>query len=89
MGATPTITAPHLQDTLIACVTDNPRPVLFPVSCSGAAPKAVVEGPWDGALSRERAALEELRASLEVIRGIAAVTIGCFYFFVFKLFSRF
>lgn len=48
------------QDTLIACLTDNPRPVMFPVSCSGAAPRVVLEGPWDEALAKERDALEEL-----------------------------
>lgn len=48
------------KDTLIACLTDNPRPVLFPVSCSGAAPLMVLEGPWDKVLSTEQAALEEL-----------------------------
>lgn len=84
LGLTLTIPAPHLQDTLIACITDNPRPVLFPVSCSGAAPKAVVEGPWDDALSRERAALEELRANLQVIRVHADVAIGCVTSIIFK-----
>lgn len=53
------------KDTLIACLTDNPRPVLFPVSCSGASPLMVLEGPWDKLLSTEEAALEEL-GSLEV-----------------------
>lgn len=48
------------QDTLIACLTDNPRPVMFPVSCSGAAPRVVLEGPWDEVLAKERGALEEL-----------------------------
>lgn len=48
------------KDTLIACLTDNPRPVLFPVSCSGASPSMVLEGPWDKTLSTEQAALEEL-----------------------------
>lgn len=48
------------KDTLIACLTDNPRPVLFPVSCSGAAPLMVLEGPWDKLLATEEAALEEL-----------------------------
>lgn len=51
---------------MIACIADNPRPVLFPVSCSGAAPKAVLEGPWDEALSQEKAVLHELRAAVEV-----------------------
>ncbi|CAM9692899.1 unnamed protein product, partial [Laminaria digitata] len=35
------------QDTLVACLTDNPRPILFPVSCFGAVPRMVLEGPWD------------------------------------------
>lgn len=48
------------KDTLIACLTDNPRPVLFPVSCSGAAPLMMLEGPWDKILSTEQAALGEL-----------------------------
>lgn len=48
------------KDTLIACLTDNPRPVLFPVSCSGAAPSMVLEGPWDKLLPAAQAALEEL-----------------------------
>lgn len=50
----------NYQDTLIACLTDNPRPVMFPVSCSGAAPRVVLEGPWDEVLAKERDALEEL-----------------------------
>lgn len=60
------------KDTLIACLTDNPRPVLFPVSCSGAAPLMVLEGPWDKILSAEQTALEEL-GSLEV-RGVGLGT---------------
>lgn len=48
------------KDTLIACLTDNPRPVLFPVSCSGAAPLMVLEGPWDKLVSAEKAVLDEL-----------------------------
>lgn len=48
------------KDTLIACLTNNPRPVLFPVSCSGAAPSMVLEGPWDKLISVEQAALDEL-----------------------------
>lgn len=48
------------QDTLVACLTDNPRPILFPVSCFGAAPKMVLEGPWDKVLLAEQAALEGL-----------------------------
>lgn len=53
------------KDTLIACLTDNPRPVLFPLSCCGAAPRMVLEGPWDELVSTEQVALEEL-GSLEV-----------------------
>ena len=48
------------QDTLIVCLTENPRPVLFPVSCVGASPRMVFEGPWDEAIASVRAALEEL-----------------------------
>lgn len=65
------------KDTLIACLTDNPRPVLFPVSCSGAAPLMVLEGPWDKLLSAEQATLEEL-GSPEV-RGSQSGTGGHFY----------
>lgn len=65
------------KDTLIACLTDNPRPVLFPVSCSGAAPLMVLEGPWDTILLAEQAALEEL-GSLEV-RGVKSGTDGRFH----------
>ena len=49
-----------LQDTLVACLTDNPRPILFPVSCFGAVPRMVLEGPWDKALRVEQAALDGL-----------------------------
>ncbi|CAM9629632.1 unnamed protein product, partial [Ectocarpus sp. 4 AP-2014] len=59
------------KDTLIACLTDNPRPVLFPVSCSGAAPSMVLEGPWDTLLPAAQAALEELGSS--EVRGGAVV----------------
>lgn len=65
------------KDTLIACLTDNPRPVLFPVSCSGAAPLMVLEGPWDKILSMEQAALEAL-GSLEV-REVKVGTGGRFH----------
>lgn len=64
------------KDTLIACLTDNPRPVLFPVSCSGAAPLMVLEGPWDKLLSAEQAGLEEL-GCLEV-RGVESGTVRRF-----------
>lgn len=59
------------RDTLIACLTDNPRPVLFPVSCSGAIPLMVLEGPWDKLLSAEQAALAELGCT--EVRGVEPV----------------
>ncbi|CAM9169791.1 unnamed protein product [Choristocarpus tenellus] len=48
------------RDTLIACVSDNPHPVLFPISCSGAVPRVNLDGPWKEELALERALLEEL-----------------------------
>ncbi|CAM9160782.1 unnamed protein product, partial [Discosporangium mesarthrocarpum] len=56
------------KDTLIACVTDNPRPVMFPISCSGVVPRVTLEGPWEEALAHERGILEELNNQVKATR---------------------
>jgi len=35
------------KDTLIVCVSENPIPTLFPVSCIGVQPALSLHGPWE------------------------------------------
>ena len=54
------------HDSLVACVKDNPDPVVFPVSCLGAQPGLELHGPWEIEMSEEEKAAraeEEAKAA--------------------------
>jgi hypothetical protein len=68
------------SDALVCTVQSNPAPVVFAVSCSGAAASARVDGPWSAVLDKERSELAalpplsdaELQAEAAAVREAAA-----------------
>jgi len=54
--AFPPVPSQRYQNTLIACVSNNPRPLRFNMECSGVEPSIVLKGPWLEALAEAEAA---------------------------------
>ena len=45
------------KNTLVACVTNNPVPIKYKVSCWGVEPTIDIQGPWDESLKAAEAAV--------------------------------
>ena len=54
--AFPPVPSQRYQNTLVACVSNNPRPLRFNMECSGVEPSIVLKGPWLEALAEAEAA---------------------------------
>lgn len=50
------------ENTLVCCVSDNPEPVVFQVSCFGCTPELKLRGPWEQPAAASTSEMDDQRA---------------------------
>ncbi|RLN87341.1 hypothetical protein BBJ28_00008070 [Nothophytophthora sp. Chile5] len=53
------------ENALICCISDNPEPVAFPISCYGCTPDLRLRGPWEQPAAASTSELEDQRQSAD------------------------
>lgn len=65
------------SNNLIACVSDNPQPLIFPLKCWGVEPTITITGPWETALleaetavaqCQDKKLIKDLEAKLAILK---------------------